>query len=160
MASSQILISGSKLKRKATDEFVTQHFRNRSSHYKKIRRSIIEDETQFEKLTAAVACCFPKERKPKGPIEERNSQWWDYGHRNWTSNQFKKRLRVIRDTFDYISNSVMERLIKETTKFKKPVSPERQLGSTIYRLAHGCSYSTMGDLFGVVQSTACKFSMQ
>ena len=26
----------------------------------------------------------------------------------------------------------------------------------MYRLAHGCSYSTVGDLFGVASSTACQ----
>ena len=45
---------------------------------------------------------------------------------------------------------------EETTKFKEPVSPERQLGLTLYRLAHGCSYNTAGDLFGVASCTACK----
>ena len=38
---------------------------------------------------------------------------------------------------------------------KEPTSPECQLGLTLYRLAHGCSYSTVGDLFGVAPSTAC-----
>lgn len=38
-----------------------------------------------------------------------------------------------------------------TTKFKQPVSPEHQLGLTIYRLAYGCSYSTAADLFGVAE---------
>jgi hypothetical protein len=157
MASNNISrIISTKLKRKAADEFVIQHFRSRSTCYKKLRSSIIEDDGQFEKLAAAVVCCFPKERKPKGPIEERNSQWWDYGYRNWTNNQFKKRLRVNRETFDDILESMRELLVKETTKFKEPVSPERQLGLTLYRLAHGCSYITVGDLFGIAPCTACK----
>ena len=102
-------------KRKFVDDFVAQHFRSRSIGYKKLRRSIIEDEEQFEHLiNAAVACCFPKERKPKGPIEERNSQWWDNGYCNWTNNQFKKRLRVSRETFDGILESMRGLLLKET----------------------------------------------
>ena len=44
-----------------------------------------------------------------------------------------------------------ELLITETTKLKQPVSPEHQLGLTIYRLAYGCSYSTACDLFGVAE---------
>ena len=79
-------IISTKLKRTAANEFVMQHFRFRSMWYKKLKGSIIGDEGQLEKLTAAVVCCFPKERKPKGPIEERSSQWWDYGFRNWTNN--------------------------------------------------------------------------
>ena len=124
--------------------------------YKNLKTSIIEYEGQLEKLTAAVVCCFPKERKPKGPIEERSNQWWDYGFCNWTNNQFKKRLKVNRETFNDILESMRELLTKETTKFKEPVSPERQLGMTLYRLAHGCSFITAGDLFGIVPCTACK----
>ena len=143
-------------KRKFVDEFVAQHFSSRSNGYKKLRRLVIEDEEQFEHLiNAAVACCFPKEQKPKGPIEKRNSQWWDNGYCNWTNNQFKKRLRVSRETFDGILESMRGLLLKETTKFKEPVSPERQLGLTLYRLAHGCSYNTAGDLFGVASCTCC-----
>ena len=103
-------IISTKLKRKAANEFVIQHFRSRSMWYKKLKRSIIEDEGQLEKLTAAVVCCFPKQRKPKGPIEERSSQWWDYGFRNWTNNQFKKRLRVNRETLNDILESMREML--------------------------------------------------
>ena len=44
--------------------------------------------------------------------------------------------------------------MKEVTKFKKPVSPDCQLGLTLNLLAHGCSYST--DLFGVTSSKACQ----
>ena len=122
----------------------------------KLKTSIIEDEGQLEKLTAAVVCCFPKERKPKGPIEERSNQWWDYGFCNWDNNQFKKRLRVNRETFNDILESMRELLTKEAIKFKEPVSPERQLGMTLYRLAHGCSFITAGDLFGIAPCTACK----
>ena len=32
----------------------------------------------------------------------------------------------------------------------------RQLELTMYRLAHGCSHSTVGDLFGVASATACQ----
>ena len=36
----------------------------------------------------------------------------------------------------------------------KPTTPEQQLGLTLYRLAHGCSFSTVADLFGVSISLA------
>ena len=35
-------------------------------------------------------------------------------------------------------------------------TPEHQLAITLYRLAHGCSYATVGGLFGVSQSLAEK----
>ena len=96
-------------------------------------------------------------RKRKEPDEERNHLWWDDGYQNWNDAQFKKRMRVTRETFQFILDSTSDQIRKETTKFKEPTSPDVQLGLTLYRLAHGCSYGTVGDLFGVAPSTACSF---
>ena len=90
-------------------------------------------------------------RNPKGMSEERNHLWWENGYHNWTDDQFKERVRVTRETFQCILGAIY----KETTKFKEPTYPECQLELTLYRLAQGRSYSTVGDLFGVVSSTAC-----
>ena len=46
--------------------------------------------------------------------------WWQHGYANWTDKQFKKRLRVNRDTFHFILNNISD-LITEVTKFKEPV---------------------------------------
>ena len=35
-----------------------------------------------------------------------------------------------------------------------PIEVDRQLGLTLYRLAHGVSYSTFADLFGVSMTLA------
>ena len=35
-----------------------------------------------------------------------------------------------------------------------PIEPHRQLGITLYRCAHGCTFSTVADLFGVSTSLA------
>jgi len=35
-----------------------------------------------------------------------------------------------------------------------PTPPATQLALYLYRLAHGCSFLTVGDLFGVAESTA------
>ena len=67
----------------------------------------------------------------------------------------KKRLRVARGTFRFILDAVVDYIRKKTTRFKQPTSPERQLALALYCLAHGCSYTTPGDLFGVAPSTVC-----
>ena len=35
-----------------------------------------------------------------------------------------------------------------------PIEPHRHLGITLYRCAHGCTFSTVVDLFGVSMSLA------
>ena len=94
-------------------------------------------------------------RKRKEPDEERNYLWWDDGYQNWNDVQFKKRVRVTRETFQFILDSISDQIRKDTTKFKEPTSPDRKLGLTLYRLAHGWSYGTVGYLFGIAPSTAC-----
>ena len=56
--------------------------------------------------------------------------------------------------FHFILGEIEDLITKETTRFKKPISPECQLALTLYRMAHGISFSTVGDLFGVVAPTA------
>ena len=113
-------------------------------------------ENQNSLITPLAVCAsLLKERQPKGPDEERNSQWWENGYRQWTEEQFKKRLRVTCETFEFILETVTDDIAKETTKFKEPTPPQCQLALTLYCLAHGCSYTTVGDLFGVAPSTAC-----
>ena len=140
-------------KRKATCDMEYLRTRNKGS---KARTILFEEENAVQNITAAIVCTSTKKRKRKGPVEQRDFPWWQHGYQNWTNEQFKRRLRVNRDTFDFILNATEDLITKEVTKFKKPVSADRQLGLTLYRLAHGCSYSTVGDLFGVASSTACQ----
>ena len=111
-------------------------------------------ENQNSLITPLAVCAsLLKERQPKGPDKERNSQWWENGYRQWSEEQFKKRLRVTRETFEFNLETVTD--AKETTKFKEPTSPQCQLALILYRLAHGCSYTIVGDLFRVAPSTTC-----
>lgn len=47
-----------RLKRKAADEIVLRYFQSRSSSYKKIRMSLIEDKNKIESKIAAVISFF------------------------------------------------------------------------------------------------------
>ena len=96
----------------------------------------------------------PSIRNRKEP-DKRNHRWWVQGYQNWNETQFKKRVRVRRETFQFILDSISDQIRKETTKFKEPTSLNCQLGLILYRLARGCSYGTVGDLFGMAPSTAC-----
>ena len=74
-------------------------------------------ENQNSLITPLAVCAsLLKERQPKGPYEDRNSQWWENGYRQWP--EFKKRLRVTRETFEFILETVTDDIAKETTKFK------------------------------------------
>ena len=142
--------SALKSSRKAQEELL--YFKRRRSH---VVRELFMDNKEAKHRAATVSCCCVKERRPKGPIEMRDTVWWQHGYVNWTDKQFKKRLRVNRDNFHFILNNISDLIIREVTKFKEPVSPDRHLAITLYHLARGCSHSTVGDLFAVASSTAC-----
>ena len=54
-----------------------------------------------------------KEAKHRGPIEMRDTVWWQHGYANWRDKQFKKRLRVNRDTFHFILNNISDQILEK-----------------------------------------------
>ena len=112
-------------------------------------------------VTALVAILDSKnERKPKAKdkLRDAGKLWWADVYRNWSEEDFKPKMRINRTTFNFILDGIYEDIILTPTNLKpNPTSPDRQLALTIYRLATGCTYSTLSDLFGVSVSAASKF---
>ena len=81
--------------------------------------------------------------------------WWTSGYKNCDDSQFNHRLRVSRETFELMIQTIEIYIVKEPTNMVPfPIEPHRQLGITLYRCAHGCTFSTVVDLFGVSMSLA------
>lgn len=116
----------------------------------------IEFETEAAQAAALSAIVVSKgNRNARGADELRNGNWWTEGYQNWDEDSFKKRLRVSRETFEFILGEIGDMIVKEATRMKpNPSTPAAQLAMCLYRLAHGCTFLTVGDLFGVAESTA------
>ena len=98
--------------------------------------------------------CVRGNRKPN---EDRSLQklWWTNGYQNWTEEQFKYRKRIPRDIFNISLGNIGKYLVKTPTNAVPfPIEPHRQIGLTLYRLGHGCSFPVLSELFGVSQSLA------
>ena len=79
--------------------------------------------------------------------------FWTNGYLHWSDEEFKERLRINRRSFEYILTSIKPLIQKEpTVMVPDPIEDHRQLALTIYRMAHGCSFKVLKDLFGVSQS--------
>ena len=79
-------------------------------------------------------------------------------YRNWSEEDFKAKMRINYLTFNFILDRIYEDIILTPSNLNpNPASPDRQLALTIYRVATGCTYSTLSDLFGVSVSAASKF---
>ena len=76
---------------------------------------------------------------------------------NWSEEDFKAKMPINRTAFNFILDGIYGDIILTPTNLKlNPTSPDRQLALTIYRLAAGCTYSTLSDLLGVSVSAASK----
>ena len=64
-------------------------------------------------------------------MEKRDCLWWQHGYHNWTIEQSTRRLRVNRDTFNFILNVIEDLITEEVSKIKEPVLLDRQLGLTM-----------------------------
>ena len=74
---------------------------------------------------------------------------------NWENEQFKSKFRLTKDKFNIILNRLETSVVKTHTNLvRQPIEPNRQLGFTIYKLAHGCTFTVLGDVFGIFKSLA------
>ena len=61
-----------------------------------------EPEDNFVNLVLPFSLAnLAKDRKTRSRDEMRTKEWWEDGLRNWSDAQFKKRLRVNRNTFPF-----------------------------------------------------------
>ena len=102
-------------------------------------------------------CVTQRNGRKEAQKKYREQSWWTNGYGNWDESEFKKRLRIARETFEYILDNIHDDIEKQPTNLNPfPTTPDRQLAMTLYRLTHGCSFSTVGDLFGVSISLAAQ----
>ena len=66
---------------------------------------------------------------------------------------FRQQLLVYKNTFDLVPNTLNERIVRENSKFRDCLPPEKVLVLGLYRLAHGNSYSTIAPVLNVGKAT-------
>ena len=121
--------------------------------YKK--RKLDEEEDAAPTIVAVTAnitsvISRTKKQAPHQPNLIRNKEWWDRCYRDFASEEFKKQVRIQRETSDMILNIVEPYVTKKETNLNQhPISVNRQLGLTLYRLGHGASFTTLSRLFVV-----------
>ena len=128
--------------------------------FKRKKKRSNEDDEFLAGLVATIPLVMSKERKRKSHNKNRDQEkcWWTNGYERWDEEEFVKRMRVRKETFNIILDEIKEKLQLLPTNFNPhPTTPDRQLALTIYRLAHGCSYTTLGDLFGLSEPSVCNF---
>jgi len=143
-------------KRRAEEEFLScQYKMNKEMAKRRCQREIEFEMKASEPAVLSAIMINKSNRNKRGPDELSNGNWWANGYQNWDQDSFKKRLRVSRDTFEFILGKIKDLIVKEPTYMKpNPTPPATPLALCLYKLPHGCTNLTVGDLFGVAESTA------
>ena len=107
----------------------------------------------------ATMSAFEGKKKRKKRVRDivRNQSWWGNGFRTWhgvTQNSRRGSESTERRLLSWYNDCGQHS--KKTTNAKpNPTSVEKQVASTPYRYAHGVSFHTIGDLFGISKELAC-----
>ena len=108
----------------------------------------IDEEAEYFYCLSASLTILSQEKMRKRRAADliRDRSWFADGFNNWDDKLFKKHFRIGRDTFNFLLTSIEDNIRKKPTSMKpNPASPECQLALTIYRLAHGSSYTALED---------------
>lgn len=104
----------------------------------------------------ATALFGRKGRKKRCHDVARVSNWWEEGLSIWSEDTFKDKFRVNRRTYKFILHEIEGHLRKRpTNRNPQPIEPPQQLAICLYRLAHGCTFTTVANLFAVSKPTSC-----
>ena len=84
--------------------------------------------------------------------------WFDLHYYDPTIPQefFRQQLRETRNTFNQILNMLNHRLVRQQSRFRDPLPPEKILALGLYRLGHANSYVSIGPSFNVGKAPLLK----
>ena len=139
----------------------TGSYKKKSMVRKRRCDDIKGDEDSSACVTAVASIANnEKERKEraKDKCRDTGKLWWKDVYNHKKDEGFKSKIRINRETFNFVLNEIHDDIVMSPTNLKPfPTPPNRQLAMTLYRFATGCTYSTLSDLFGVSVSVASKF---
>ncbi|KAI5068027.1 hypothetical protein GOP47_0016372 [Adiantum capillus-veneris] len=73
---------------------------------------------------------------------------------SWSSIMFKRRLRISRETFEYLCKMVAPQMKKQNTNMRDAITLDRRVALAVHRLASGANVEVLADMYGVARSTA------
>ena len=145
-----------KRKRRATKrlERIKEERRGRRRAF--VRRQTME-RLMFVVLMSVTCCNMAPERMIW--TKERSSQWWEQVVKStFTSKDWLENFRMSQCTFNYLCDELRLAIEKSDTEMRKAVPTDIRVALTLWFLATGADYRTIGHLFGVSKSTVCLVS--
>ena len=141
-------------RQKASKRLVSQRKRAERSRSAFYRKQAQERFTFFTLLVASVSMSIPSRRTIW--MRERSGHWWEHVVKTtFTPQDWLCNFRVSHDTFRYLCTKLSPCICKVDTTMRKAISVEKRVALTLWFLATGADYRTIGHLFGVAKSTVC-----
>ena len=69
-------------------------------------------------------------------MEQRDCLWWQHGYHNWTNEESKRRLRVNRDTLNFILNAIEEDNVQMPLKLVKELLKQQESTLKVFLSAY------------------------
>ena len=101
-----------------------------------------------------------KNRKPREPTRNRNvrKEKWTELYNQKSDEDFSEKMCINCTTFNLLLNTLWDGLVLTPTNFvPEPTSPDTQLVASLYKLAHGVTYTVLEDVFGILKESGCLF---
>ena len=125
---------------------------------KRIKRENEEMDNEIENFMTVgntlLTIMEDKQRSTRSANEIHDRSMWERGYSDFSNKKFKQSLQITRESFELILEEISMDLNKALTPVKpNPIPLEIQLTLILYFFAHGCSLSTLEDVFGYSNST-------
>ena len=86
----------------------------------------------------------------------RSVNWWeDVQSGRYSETWWKENLRMSRATFDILCCELRPHIERQSTYLRQPISVEKRVAVTLWKLATNVEYRTLSALFGIGRSTVC-----
>ena len=94
--------------------------------------------------------------QPYWELPRPENSWFEIHFRDRTipEDYFRRQLRMGRNAFDLLMNVLRPAVLRQNTRFRNCISPERVVAIGLYRLAHGGSYENTGVAMNIGKTTA------
>ena len=88
--------------------------------------------------------------------KERSGHWWEQiVNISFTAHDWVTNFLVSHETFLYLCDRLQIAIERSDTIMRKAITTEKRVGMTLYFLATGADFRTIGHLFGVSKSSVC-----
>ena len=120
-----------------------------------LKKQALERLLFFSMMVAFITSCSLSPERMLWS-RSRSRHWWEHVvNSTFTSQDWLENFRLSQSTFLYLCNKLKSAIKQDDTTMRTAVPTDKRIALTLWFLASGADYRTIGLLFGVSKSTVC-----